>query len=455
MRMFDTPQPLGSYLNVPLDCPCGRTHYAPIRAVEVGAGKIGTLPAHVRALGCKRPYIICDDVTWQVAGEKCASLLHDAGIECHSRVLRHTAFDEATLGEIAAHMPDGCDVMIGCGTGSITDMLRFSSFKLGLPCITVATGAPMDGFAASIGVLQLDGLKTTLPAHASAVIIGDTDILVTAPKRMSAAGFGDLAGKISCLNDWRLAQIITGEHRCERIDALVRTSVDGVMSRDAELGKNDAGAVGELMDALVLSGVAISLYGDSRPASGAEHHFSHYLEQLGQARGHDYAMHGEQVAVGTVLMLELAHLLAAHTVDFDRARAAARSYSHTDWCEQMRSAYGQAAPEVIALEESAHKNDIQPRLLRIDAAEQKWDEVCALLDELPTAEWLAGKLSEAGCPSSPAQIGLDADTLCTALVCAKEMRARYTLLQLLWDLDCLEELAGAVTDKLKAAGKVL
>ena len=93
--------------------------------------------------------------------------------------------------------------------------------------------------------------------------------------------------------------------------------------------------------------------------------------------------------------------------------------------------------------------------MRIDAAEQKWDEVCALLDELPTAEWLAGKLSEAGCPSSPAQIGLDADTLCTALVCAKEMRARYTLLQLLWDLDCLEELAGAVTDKLKAAGKVL
>ena len=184
----------------------------------------------------------------------------------------------------------------------------------------------MDGFAASIGVLQLDGLKTTLPAHASAVIIGDTTYW-SPPQAHVCRGFRRPGRKISCLNDWRLAQIITANTAAS--DRRPGSHIHGRRHvRAAELGKNDAGAVGELMDALVLSGVAISLYGDSRPASGAEHHFSHYLEQLGQARGHDYAMHGEQVAVGTVLMLELAHLLAAHTVDFDRARAAARSYSH-------------------------------------------------------------------------------------------------------------------------------
>ena len=448
MRMYDTPQPLDKDLNVELECDCGRTHFAPILAAETGPGAINSLPAHVARLGCRKPYIICDDITWNVAGKKCFELLNAEGVECEARVLRHTGFDEATLGEIAAHLPDGCDLMIGCGTGSITDMLRFSSFKLRLPCLTVATGAPMDGFAASIGVLNLDGLKTTLPAHASSVIIGDTDILATAPRRMSAAGFGDLAGKVTCLNDWKLAELITGEHRCGRISELMDTAVADVLAHAAELRENSPDALKKLMDALILSGVAISLYGDSRPASGCEHHFSHALETIGEQRGSDYAMHGEQVAVGCVLMLSLAHALAERPVDFERARRATRSYSAEAWAERMKKAYGPAAPEVIELECKAQKNDPAARLRRIDAAERRWDEVTALLRALPAPEEMSRTLAVAGCPSSPKEIGLDASTLLTALVCAKEMRARYTLLQLLWDLDILEEMAAELTESL-------
>ena len=452
MKMYDSPQSLSRYLNVPLECGCGRTHFAPILAVEIGAGALDSLPVHVERLGSRKPYILCDAITWEVAGRRCESLLRASGVGAQSRVLRHTAFDEATLGEIAAHMPDGCDLMIGCGTGSITDMLRFSSFKLRLPCVTVATGAPMDGFAASIGVLNLDGLKTTLPAHASSVIIGDTDILATAPRRMSAAGFGDLAGKITCLNDWRLANIVTGEHRCENISSLVEAYVGEVLANASGLRENAPDALEKLMSALVLSGVAISLYGDSRPASGSEHHFSHYLETIGEQRGKDFAMHGEQVAVGSVLMLTLAHRFAERPVDFDRARWLAAGYSESDWCGLMHRTYGPAADEVIALEKRCRKNAPDARLRRIDAIEKNHDRICAMFRSLPGPEELARTLELAGCPSAPAQIGLDRQTLFNALISAKEMRGRYTLLQFLWDLGCLEDMAAELAEETYAGG---
>ena len=165
--MYHEPQPLEKYLCTELDCDCGRRHYVPIRAVEIGPGVLKTLPDYVQRFHYQRPYILCDEITWKIAGQRCAELLHEAGIETCPHILQHTGFDEATLGEIVVSVPTDADLMIGVGTGSITDMTRYSSFRLGLPCFTVATGAPMDGFAASIGIMNVGGLKRTMQAHST------------------------------------------------------------------------------------------------------------------------------------------------------------------------------------------------------------------------------------------------------------------------------------------------
>ena len=154
MKMYMEPQALEKYLGVELDCDCGRSHYVPIRAVEIGSGAIGTLPEYVRRFRYRKPYILCDEITWKIAGQQCNELLQGVGIKACSHVLQHTGFDEATLGEIIVSLPTDTDLMIGVGTGSITDMTRYASFRLGLPCFTVATGAPMDGFAAGIGIMN-------------------------------------------------------------------------------------------------------------------------------------------------------------------------------------------------------------------------------------------------------------------------------------------------------------
>ena len=446
-EMYREPQPLENYLDRELVCSCGRTHYVPIRGVEIGPGVLDTLPDYVRRFGYQKPFLLCDPITWRIAGERCEALLRGAGIDCASHVLEHLGFDEATLGEIVLRIPRDADLMIGVGTGSITDMTRFSSFKLGLPCFTVATGAPMDGFAASIGILNVNGLKLTLPAHNTELILGDTDILRTAPYRMTVAGFGDLIGKLSCLNDWELGRIVNGEHYCPAIVELVRSCVADILEKAPRIRERDPEVLGDVMRGLVLSGAAISLYGDSRPASGAEHHMSHYWEVVNEQRGSEGAMHGEQVAVGTVLVLMLAEeLLSLGTPDFEAARAAARAFDEAAWEREIRRAYGTAAGEVIALERSAQKNALPGRLRRIDSMQAQWDAIRAQISTLPAAEKLIALLREIGCPCTPQEIGVDASVLRDTFLYAKETRARYTLFQLVADLG----LAGTLADRVIA-----
>ena len=441
MKMYATTQPVEKYLNVKLECGCGRTHYAPIKAVDIRRGAINALPEYMHRFGYARPYILCDATTYKIAGERCEGVLREAGFAPDVLILRHLGYDEATLGEIVINKPDDCDVMIGVGTGSITDILRFASFKLGLPCFTVATGAPMDGFSASVGIMNVNNLKATMPAHSTEVIIGDTDVLSTAPYRMTVAGFADLIGKLNAINDWHLGVLINGDHYCRSIDTLVMDYVYDILGKAEAIKNRDAKAVGELMNALLLTGASISLYSSSRPISGAEHHFSHYLEVLGDQRGKPYAMHGEQVAVGTVLALTAAAKLASIMPDFDAAREAATRYDAAAWENEIRRAYGDAADAIIALEAQAGKNETTGRLKRIDIMQRHWDEVRAMLAGVYPAEKLRALLKDIGCPCTPRDIGVTKDVLRDALLYCKETRARYTVYQLAWDLGLLERLA--------------
>lgn len=448
MNMYDTPQPLDKYLDIPLECTCGRTHYASIKAVCIAADALSSLPEYVKRFGYTHPYIVCDAITYDIAAARCETLLEQAKIPYTTHVIRHLGFDEATLGELIVHMPDAADVVIAVGTGSITDIIRYMTHKLKLPCFTVATAAPMDGFAASIGILNVNGLKATLPAHNTDVIIGDTEILQNAPYRMSVAGFGDLIGKITCLNDWELARIVNNEHFCAPIVTLVRQCVSDIFEKSAALKDKDPQILGDIMRGLVLSGTAISLYGDSRPASGAEHHMSHYWETIMDQRHQRGSMHGEQVAVGTVLTLMLAEELLRAPIDFAAARRHAAAYDPEAWNAEIRRAYGPAAEEIILLEQTAQKNQPEHVLSRIDSMERHWPDITAQLSTLPSAQSLYKTLRFVNCPAVPKDIGIDRQTLKDTFLYCKEVRPRYTLLQMLYDLNVLDSLSDKVMSRL-------
>lgn len=450
MNLPKKPMELNAYLNQRFSCDCGKEHYASLRAVRVGKDALKELPMLVKLMGFKSLYLISDSITYEIAGKKCVQILNEAGIRNELIQLTHLGFDEATLGELMIHMPMDCDLVVAVGTGAINDMTRFFSYRMGRPFYTVATAAPMDGFASSVAAIQANHLKTTFEAQTPTAIIGDTEILKGAPYRMIAAGLGDLLGKFTCLCDWKIAKVINGEHYCENIVELVEACVQNVLAGAGKAKDRDPETLGSIMEGLVLAGVAMSLYGNSRPASGCEHHMSHYWEMIFEQEGKKPVPHGTQVGVGTVLILKLVEKLLKLDVDFNAARAAAETYDPAAWEEEIRMAYGPAAQGVIDMEAAAQKNETKTRLSRIDAMEAHWEEICALLDALPASEKIMDLLRSLDSPCLPAEIGVDNELLKKTFLYCKEVRARYTILQMVWDLGLLDQLSDEVIADLSA-----
>ncbi len=448
MNMPSSPMKLDAYLNQHFICACGREHYASLKSVRIGKNALEALPGLATELGFQSLYLICDPITYEIAGKTCETLLSDAKLRYKTVRLAHTGFDEASVGELLIQMPADCDLAVAVGTGAINDMTRFFSFKTGRPFFTVATAAPMDGFASSIAAIQVNHLKTTFEAQTPSAIIGDTEILKNAPYCMIAAGLGDLLGKFTCLCDWNLSRIINDEHYCPNIAELVESCVENVMASADKAKDRDPETLGDIMEGLVLAGVAMSLYGNSRPASGCEHHMSHYWEMMFEQAGKRPVPHGAQVGVGTVLILKLVEKLRNTTVDFAAARAAAAAYDPAAWEAAVCGAYGSAAEGIIELEKEAGKNDPSARLRRIDAMEQHWGEILALLSGLPSSHEIMKLLRSLDSPCLPCEIGVDNALLKQTFLCCKEVRDRYTILQLAWDLGLLDALSDQVIAEL-------
>lgn len=440
---------LADYLGKTFECSCGRTHSTVLEGVTVGEGAMNTLPDYVEKYHFKNLYLACDEITYGIAGEKVMEILKKAGVKAKAHVFTGGRFipDEKALGELMIDADKDCDLVVAVGTGSINDMCRFFSYQMGVPYAIVATAAPMDGFASSGAALIVNSMKVTIPAQTPLFIIGDTDVLCGAPPRMVAAGLGDLLGKFTCLNDWRISKVVNNEYYCDTIVNLVNDCINNVLSNADNVASRDPQVIGDIMEGLVLTGVAMSFIGNSRPAAGCEHHMCHFWETLELQEGKIPVLHGTKVAVGTVMILKMTEFLREQRPDFDAARRKAKEYDQAAWEAKIQEIYGASASSVIALEKESKKNETNGRLARIDAIEANWDEIVRLMNEyMPTAERMIEILKSLDASYLPAQIGFDSERLYNALVYAKETRARYSMLSMMADLGVTEELAKKVVD---------
>jgi glycerol-1-phosphate dehydrogenase [NAD(P)+] len=408
------PVDLGHYLNRPIACECGRTHFAGIEAVEISDGAIGKLADLIRRGGYQKPFIVADKNTAKIAGGQVLEILFTQGMSYSSFVFDDAALspDEDALGRLLINFDADCDLIVAVGSGTINDISRFFSHRLGLPYFIVATAPSMDGYASSVAPLLKNNLKTTFECHVPKAIIADRTILAEAPKDMIAAGFGDVVGKYTALTDWKLSAIINGEYYCERVAKLTRESLERTIRLREGIAAGDRGAIGELMETLILSGVAISYVENSRPASGSEHHLAHFWEMRLLWEGGDPILHGTGVGM-----------------------------EKDQWALGIRKAFLKGAEEVLALEERVKKNDPALCQKRRMVIAEHWDEILRTLTTVPSPSRVQEYLQTVGAPFEPAQAGLGLRLVFDALVYAKEIRPRYTILQLLGDLGLLEHYA--------------
>ena len=407
-----------------VNCSCGKTHTCEIKYVYIeknAAQRLGEICENYTQI-----LIVADENTFAAAGEKTLSALTGKHIQkvifSGSEIL---VPNEAAIRKVQNSLDD-IDMIVGIGSGVIQDLCKYVSFCSKTPYIIVATAPSMDGYASNGAAMITDGMKVTYPAGLPVAIVADTEVLANAPLDMLKAGYGDVIGKFSALNDWKLSHCVTGEYFCSDICKLTEQQVHNVLDLAQGILKRDEESIKALMEALVIIGILMSFAGSSRPASGSEHHLSHFFEITGIITNSDYFPHGLDVAYSTVITAALREKLLREPFPKKVCRPTAQQRE-----EAIRSIYRQVADGCIALQEKVgnYAADRMPVYL------QKEDEIRAILSEMPASGEIERMLSLVDLDMDAFYNLYGTEKIKNAVLYAKELKDRYTVLWLNYDFE--------------------
>lgn len=284
------------------------------RYVYMGPGVIKELPNVIELLELKPKNVLIfsgGEKTTSIALDVVKPLIESSNITVNSMNNKDLSDFIMNLPKILKDIRDlETGLLIGVGGGKVMDITKVVSYYLKIPYISVPTSASHDGTAspaiatpfANILRSMYGQLESIRAPHA---IIADIEIISKAPKETIASGVGDLVAKFTAVRDWRLAHLIKGEEFSEYAASLALMSARLVTSRAKIISTGNLEGVSVLVKALIGSGVAISIAGSSRPASGSEHLFSHALDYLASKYGFKSNMHGVQCGIGTIMMAKL------------------------------------------------------------------------------------------------------------------------------------------------------
>ena len=406
------------------DCACGMKHTCSIKHIVIGKDankKLGALLGDYKKIllvADTNTYAACGEEIKAQVGEKLESLLI---YEREGLLIPN----EEAVEEMQAKLTDKTDLIVGIGSGVIQDTCKYVSHKANLPYAIVATAPSMDGYASVGAAMIWGGMKVTYNAHVPQIIIGDIDVLKDAPMEMIKSGYGDILGKYSCLNDWKLAKVVRGEYFCQYVYDLTMDMVVKTRDLGAKLLARDPDAIQMLMEAIIGVGVAMAFVGNSRPASGSEHHLSHYFEIVGILRGEDYFMHGTDVVYSSVYTQRIREQLLA--MDAPKPNT---PMTREKWEENIRAIYGTSADGVIALQDKMgwYNED------RLPVYAEKWNEIKAVLAEAPSAQEMLGYIRSIGLDIAEFDALYGQEKIDGALKFAKDLKDRYSVLWMYYDL---------------------
>ena len=406
-----------------MDCACGKHHSCNMRFVSVEHDAVRHLSELCQ--GYHSILLVADENTYAAAGRKVEAALKDFRF---TKILFDGSTvlipNEAAVERVQGQLP-GHDLIVGIGSGVIQDLCKYVSFYSGIPYYIVATAPSMDGYTSTGAAMIMNGMKITYACKVPEVILADTDILKNAPFEMIQAGYGDIVGKYSALNDWKLSHAVNGEYFCQTIydmtmDALLRTLsvADGLVRRDEE-------SIKILTEALIFVGIAMSFAGSSRPASGSEHHLSHFYEIVGITRKESYFPHGIDVAYSTVITAALREKLLK-----DAFPAQPALHDRKEYEAQMQRVYGPVAEGCIALQNQAGTY----RKNRHAVYLEKEAEIRDILSQMPKSEEIEQLLGAVGLNMAAFYELYDRQKIADSISYAKDLKDRYTVLWLYYDL---------------------
>ena len=424
-------------------CSCGKVHNALLDDYIVGKGAIREIASLMARYGATKPYLIADRNTYQAAGKQVCKVLDAHNIPYSLYVFSQETIhpNEEAVGSAAMHYDVSCDMVIGIGSGVINDIGKLISKLTKTPYIIVATAPSMDGYASATSSMDVDGLKTSVPSRCANVIVGDLDVLRQAPVQMLVSGLGDMLAKYVSICEWRIAHLITGEYYCPTVAEYIRKALKKCVDHAEGLLNREEEAVRAVFEGLIIGGVAMNYAGLSRPASGVEHYFSHVWDMRALEFGMPASTHGIQCALGTLYALRIYEQVKKYTPDVALAEQKVSAFDHPSYNQFLKDFLGRSAESMLALEEKEGKYDPVKHHSRIAYIAEHWQELVQIMEqELPAAAELERLLKAIGAPCSVEEIGLSADILRPTFEATKDIRDKYVLSRLCWDLGILNEI---------------
>jgi glycerol-1-phosphate dehydrogenase [NAD(P)+] len=427
------------------------------RNVVIGAGALTSVAGVFgQSFGGRPAVVVADENTFSVAGKQVQQAFEAAGrpvLEPYVFPGRPTLYAEyGNIERLREALRAHDAIPVAVASGTLNDIVKRAAYECDRAYMTVATAASMDGYTAFGAAITKQGYKRTMTCPAPRAVMADLDVLASAPSRMTASGYGDLLGKVTAGADWLVADALDAEQVDRRVWPLVQGPLREAVGRPASLRAGDRRAMEALIEGLVMSGLAMQAHASSRPASGAEHQFSHLWEMEGLGLHAEPPLsHGFKVGVGSIAIAALYERILQRdlsSLDIPAIRDAWPTRAQVE--QAVRAAHTTPGLDEAAVTESLAKYvDADALARRLALLRERWPELRErLAAQLLPAERLREMLRAAGCPTEPSDIGLSPRALKETYFRSRMIRRRYTSL----DLAAEAGILGACVDELFAPG---
>lgn len=382
----------------------------------------------------KEAIIIADVTTYNVAGKTVYENFTKEGIRQYDPFI----FEDDDLyaeysfvEQLAEALKENDAIPVAVGSGTINDLTKLASHLCNRPYMCVATAASMDGYTAFGASITADGAKQTFNCPAPQACLADTAIISKAPAKMTSSGYADLFAKVTAGADWILSDILGVEPIDAQSWSIVQDGLHDSLADPQGVSRGEEKAVFSLIEGLMLGGFAMQWSQSSRPASGAEHQFSHLWNMEHHTNNGEHISHGFQVAIGTLSILALYEEFLKSPIDQLDIDACCDAWpTEKELAEESLAIFkGTDFPE-IGLQETKAKYIPKKALAeQLQVLKDHWPEVKERLSaQLISFEEARNRLLQVGAPTQPEDIGVSRDYLKQTYIRSQYIRRRFTIL---------------------------
>lgn len=423
------------------------------RALIVSSGALAQVAEVFRAhFPGEKAVVVADTQTLGLAGKTVFNALAAAGLLGPAPFV----FDDPSLyaefsfvEKLEASLKTHTAIPVAVGSGTINDLVKLAAHRAGRQYLCVATAASMDGYTAFGASITYQGAKQTFNCPAPRAVVADIEVIRAAPPEMTASGYADLQAKITAGADWVLADALGAEPIETRAWDIVQGGLRASLADPAGARAGRVEAISPLVEGLMLGGFAMQWTKSSRPASGAEHQFSHLWDMEHHTHHGDAPSHGFKVGIATLAVAALYEELLRRPLerlDVSRCVAAWPEASAVEKAVRAQFAGTDFVETAVTETKVKHvsRGELQAQLERLVAT---WPEIRGRLrTQLGTQADLKQRLQLVGAPVECEQIGITRERLRSSFSRAYHIRRRFTVLDLAVRAgvleDCLASLFG-------------